>query len=87
MRRIIFLSLFLILLINIFLFLTINISDNYIYFLVPIFFISNLIITSFYLDFLKKEFFKNPIDSNKKKLKSADEHPIIASARVRLGKN
>ncbi len=87
MRQLVFLVLFFIFLINIFLYLTMNLSNSFIYFLIPIFFISNLIVINFYFNFLKKELNKKAADPDEKNVNSADEHPIIVSAKARLKKN
>tara|TARA_Y100001960_G_C14540009_1_gene760388 strand:- start:517 stop:768 length:252 start_codon:yes stop_codon:yes gene_type:complete len=79
----IFLIIFLVFLTYFFSYLAINVSFNFIYLLVTVIFASNFVLIIF---FLTKSRDNLPLENIKPK-ESANEHPIIVSARERLGKD
>ena len=68
----------------VFSYLVINVSVNFIYLLITVFFAANFFFINI---FISKSKNKNIELDNLNSNESANEHPIIASARQRLGKD
>ena len=71
--------------INFSLYLTLNVNINFSYLLVSSFFFSIIFCLDFKRTKKDKEKIKDNFEINKEEI--ADEHPIIVSAKQRLGKN